>query len=407
MRQGMLTITDLRAHVETGRVDTVLVATIDGEGHLQGKRCAARYFLDEIVDHPANVDERPAINTLRMLPWQLRSAVVLCEAGNRRVAPRQVLRRQIERLTQRGLKALLGAELEFQVFDEDYQTAWQAGYRGLSPGNRHAGDESLLATSQAEPLLGRIRAEMNNAGMYVESAHGGHAPGQHRVDFRADDILTACDNFALFRSGALEIAAQEGKSITFMAKFDEHRGNACRLQIGLRTMTGGAVASGDDGHGLSATMRHFLAGQQACLREFSYLFAPNINSYKRFATMVSTVGWSRDAADSALRVIGSGDALRIENCVPGSDVNPYLAAAGMIAAGLYGIEQRLELDSTANDVIPRTLRDAADLFAASEAARSAFGDEMVTAGVQSAWSQLADNDLAVTDWERYRGFERG
>jgi glutamine synthetase len=447
----MLTLTDLRAHAETGVIDTVLVAAADIQGRLQGKRCAVRYFLDEVVEHatpagehllaaavePAILDGaaissldlgyddfalRPDIDTLRLTPWQPGSAMVLCdlEHHHNNVAdrsPRQVLRRQLDRLANFGLRADIGTELEFLVFDESYDAAWHAGYRDLTPVSRYIADYSLLATARVEPLLRRIRNDLNGAGMCIDSARGQYAPGQQLVTFRVDDALAACDNHTIFRTAAKEIAALENKSITFMAKFDEHEGNSCRLHISLRTTAGGAVLAGDDEDGFSATMRHFLAGQLACLRELTYLFAPNINSYKRFVsdTLAPTaVAWSRDNRTCALRVVGRADRLRIETRVPGADVNPYLAVAALIAAGLHGIENRLEAEPafTGNaygagvPTLPRTLRDAADLFGASAVARNAFGDDMVAHYLSAAWAELGVFDAVVTDWERNRGFER-
>jgi glutamine synthetase len=446
----MLTLTDLRAHAETGALDTVLVAIPDVQGRLQGIRCAARYFLDEVVEHatdagahllsaavePAALDGagissldlgyddfvlRPDLDTLRVTPWQPGTALVLSDVEHDHSSadrsPRQVLRRQLDRLGALGLRVALGAELEFLVFDDSYDAAWRAGYRALSPVNRYTGDYSLLATARVEPLLRRIRNDLNGAGMCIDSARGQHAPGQQQVTFRGEDALVACDNHVIFRTGAKEIAVQEGKSLTFMAKFDEHDGNSCRLQIGVHTAAGGAVLAGDGEDGFSATMRHFLAGQLACLREFTYLFAPNINSYKRFVSdrMAPTaVAWSRDNRTCALRVVGHGDRLRLETRVPGADANPYLAAAALIAAGLHGIEHRLELEPArsgnaygpATPTLPRTLRDAADLFGASMIARDAFGDATVTHYLNAAWAELGAYDATVTDWERHRGFER-
>lgn len=450
MRPGMLTLTDLRAHAETGVIDTVLAVAADVQGRLQGKRCAVRYFLDEVVEHATPAGEhllatavepplldgaaissldlgydditlRPDLATLRVTPWQPGSALVICDLEHDQTladrSPRQVLRRQLDRLANLGLRADIGTELEFLVFDDTYDAAWFAGYRGLTPVSRYTADYSLLATARAEPLLRRIRNDLNGAGMYIDSARGQYAPGQQMVTFRVDDALAACDNHSIFRTAAKEIAAQEDKSLTFMAKFDEHEGNSCRLHIGLHTLAGGAVLAGDGEDGFSATMRHFLAGQLACLREFTYLFAPNINSYKRFVsdTLAPTaVTWSRDNRTCALRVLGRADRLRLETRVPGADVNPYLAVAALIAAGLHGIENRLELEPafTSNaygapvPILPRTLRDAADLFGASTIARHAFGDAMVDHYLNAAWAELGVFDSVVTDWERNRGFER-
>jgi glutamine synthetase len=446
-----LTIERLRVLVDEGRVDTVLVAMTDMQGRLQGKRCAARYFLNEVVPHATEacnyllaVDVemntvagyrmsswergygdfvlRPDLSTLRLLPWHERTALVLADiewvtGGDVPASPRQVLRRQLDRLAERGLTAYVGTELEFIVFDDSFEAAWQAGYRELTPANQYNVDYSLLGTGRLEPLLRRIRNDMTGAGMYVESAKGECNPGQHEIAFRYADALTTCDNHSIYKTGAKEIAAQQGRSLTFMAKYNEREGNSCHIHISLRSISGDPVLAGDGEHGFSQLMRHFLAGQLACLREFTYFFAPNVNSYKRFAAgsfAPTAVAWGLDNRTCALRVVGHGDSLRVENRVPGGDVNPYLAVAALVAAGLYGIEHELEPEElfvgnayeSDKPTVPSTLRDAADLLAASELARKAFGADVVEHYLNAARVEIAAFDAAVTDWERIRGFER-
>ncbi|WP_228832390.1 glutamine synthetase family protein [Nocardia brasiliensis] len=453
MRSGMLSLTQLREQVEAGRIDTVLVAMTDMQGRLQGKRCAARYFLDEVVEHATeacnyllavDVDMttvagysmsswdtgygdfvlRPDLNTLRSVPWWPGTALVLCDVEQVEpagkpvpVSPRQVLRAQLARLAEHGLRAFVGTELEFLVFDDSYEAAWSAGYRELRPANQYNVDYSLLGTARLEPLLRRIRTEMDGAGMYCESAKGECNPGQHEITFRYDDALTTCDNHSIYKTGAKEIAAQEGRSLTFMAKYNEREGNSCHIHISLRGESDEAVLAGDEPGGWSPLMRHFVAGQLDCLREFTYLLAPNINSYKRFVSgsfAPTAVAWGRDNRTCALRVVGHGPSLRLENRVPGGDVNPYLAVAAAIAAGLHGIEQRLPLEPefqgnayrSDRPRVPRTLREAAQLFGDSKVARTAFGDDVVEHYRNAAQVELDAFDAAVTDWERIRGFER-
>jgi glutamine synthetase len=449
---GMLTLDRLRGLVEAGEVDTVLLAVTDMQGRLQGKRCGAEYFLDEVVPHAAEacnyllaVDVemntvggyrmsswergygdfvlRPDFATLRRVPWHAGTALVLADiewldGAPVAVSPRQVLRRQLDRLAERGLAAFVGTELEFIVFDDTYESAWQRGYRGLTPANQYNVDYSMLGTGRIEPLLRDIRNGMSGAGLYVESAKGECNPGQHEIAFRYADALTTCDNHSIYKTGAKEIAAAHGKSLTFMAKYNEREGNSCHIHISLRGTDGDAVLAGTGAHGLSALMERFLAGQLACLRELTYFHAPNINSYKRFVAgsfAPTTVAWGFDNRTCALRVVGHGDSLRVENRVPGGDVNPYLAVAALIAAGLHGIDNELPLepelvgnayDHTDRPTVPTTLRDAANLLAESKMARAAFGDEVVDHYLNNAQVELAAYDAAVTDWEFFRGFER-
>ncbi|WP_246351546.1 glutamine synthetase family protein [Nocardia barduliensis] len=453
MRSGMLSVAQLRDRVDTGEIDTVLVAMTDMQGRLQGKRCAARYFLDEVVAHATeacgyllavdvdmttvdgyalsswatgygDVVLRPDLRTLRTAPWWPGTALVLCDVEHVvpegravPVSPRQVLRGQLDRLTERGLRAFVGTELEFLVFDDSYEAAWNAGYRGLTPANQYNVDYSMLGTGRVEPLLRRIRKEMDGAGMYVESAKGECNPGQHEIAFRYDEALITCDNHSIYKTGAKEIAAQEGRSLTFMAKYNEREGNSCHIHLSLRGDAGEPVFAGDGADGMSALMRHFIAGQLDCLREFTYLLAPNINSYKRFVAgsfAPTAIAWGRDNRTCAIRVVGEGHALRFENRVPGGDVNPYLAVAALIAAGLHGIDRRLPLEPefhgnayhSERPRVPHTLREAAQLFEDSTVARAAFGDDVVRHYRNAARVELDAYDAAVTDWERIRGFER-
>ncbi len=275
------------------------------------------------------------------------------------------------------------------VFQDSYEEAWDAAYRGLTPANQYNADYSVLGTARVEPLLRRIRLEMDAAGMTVESAKGERNLGQHEIAFRYDEALTTCDQHAIYKTGAKEIAAQEGSALTFMAKYDEREGNSCHIHLSLRDTAGHPVLADDSApYGMSATMRQFLAGQLAAMRELTLLYAPNINSYKRFrpgSFAPTAVAWGPDNRSCALRVIGRGAGHRLENRLPGGDVNLYLAVAGMIAAGLHGVDQALELpqpvtgNAYASDAerVPATLREAADLWRGSTLARAAFGDEVV------------------------------
>ncbi|MFJ4835516.1 glutamine synthetase family protein [Streptomyces sp. NPDC088747] len=450
-RTPPLTVEELRDLVAGGEIDTVVLAFPDMQGRLQGKRFAARFFLDEVLEHGTEgcnyllaVDTEmntvdgyemsswdrgygdfamhPDLSTLRRVPWNEGTALVVADLawndGSPVVAaPRQILRRQLDRLAELGLTAQVGTELEFIVFKDTYEQAWDAGYKGLTPANQYNIDYSVLGTGRIEPLLRRVRNEMQAAGLTVESAKGECNPGQHEIVFKYDEALVTCDQHAVYKTGAKEIASQEGVSLTFMAKYNEREGNSCHIHLSLTDKDGTNVMAGDGPGGMSDVMRHFLAGQLAALRDFSLLYAPNINSYKRFqpgSFAPTAVAWGQDNRTCALRVVGHGRSMRFENRLPGGDVNPHLAVAGLVAAGLYGIEKKLELPDacTGNaytagyDHVPTTLREAAELWENSPVARAAFGDEVVAHYRNMARVELDAFDAVVTDWELRRSFER-
>ncbi|SDR55042.1 glutamine synthetase [Streptomyces sp. KS_16] len=451
-RTPPLSVEELRVLVDAGEIDTVVLAFTDMQGRLQGKRFAARYFLDTVLDHGTegcnyllavdvdlNTVEGYAMSswergygdfamhgdpgTLRRTPWNPGTALITADlAWHDRspvaASPRQILRRQLDRLAERGWSAYAGTELEFMLFKDSYEDAWSRGYREMNPANQWNGDYSVLGTGRVEPVLRRIRNEMGAAGMTVESAKGKCNLGQHEIVFVYDEALTTCDQHAIYKTGAKEIAAQEGMSLTFMAKYDEREGNSCHIHLSLQDEDGRPVLADDDGpYGMSKTMQHFLAGQVAAMRDFTLLYAPNINSYKRFrpgSFAPTAVAWGPDNRTCALRVVGHGRAHRLENRLPGGDVNPYLAVAGMVAAGLYGIEHELELpEATTGNAytgdaahVPTTLREAAELWERSPIARAAFGDEVVDHYRHMARVEQDAYDAAVTDWERFRSFER-
>ncbi len=448
---GLLTLHELRARVEDGSVDTVVVAATDMQGRLQGKRCGARYFLEEVVPHATeacsylltvDVDMEttegyamsswesgygdlvmaPDLATLRMVPWQPGTALVLCDVqweddSPVPASPRQVLARQVERLAERGWTPFVGTELEFIVFRDSYEQAWSKGYNGLEPANQYNVDYSVLGTSRIEPLLRSIRNGMTGAGLYVESAKGECNPGQHEIVFRYDQAITTCDNHVIYKTGAKEIAAEQGCSLTFMAKYNQREGSSCHVHLSLVDNEGRPVFAGDGRAGMSPLMESFLAGQLACLPELTMLLAPNINSYKRFAKKSfapTAVAWGQDNRTCALRVVGHGHSLRFENRVPGADVNPYLAVAALIAAGLHGVDEQLPLEDAVRGnayeagkrQVPATLREARALFEASTVAAEALGKDVVEHYCNAARIEIEAHESAVTDWERRRGFER-
>jgi glutamine synthetase len=449
---GNLTLERLTALTARGEIDTVVVAFTDMQGRLVGKRVSARLFVEEVAAHGAEccnyllaVDVEmntvggysmsswetgygdmamiPDLDTLRVAPWLPGTAIVTADLhwlDERSVeqSPRRILARQIERLAQRGLVPYVGTELEFIVFDDGYRDAWKRGYRDLTPASDYNVDYALHASTRMEPLLRDIRVSMDGAGMYCEGVKGECNLGQQEIAFRYTDALATCDNHSVYKNGAKEIADAHGKSITFMAKFNEREGNSCHIHLSLRGIDGDFVfADAGAADGMSAMFRHFVAGQLATLRELTLFLAPNINSYKRFADgsfAPTAVAWGFDNRTCSVRVVGHGPSMRMENRVPGGDVNQYLAVAALIAGGLHGIDQELELgeplagnayESDA-DRVPSTLRDAAALFGASSVAREAFGDEVVEHYLNAARVEQSAFDAAVTDWERVRGFER-
>jgi glutamine synthetase len=364
----------------------------------------------------------PDLSTLRRVPWQPGTAMLLADLswldGTPVVAsPRQILRHQLARLAERGLYAFVGTELEFVVYKGSYEEAWRRGYRDLQPANLYNVDYSLLGTGRVEPLLRRIRTEMAGAGLRPESAKGECNLGQHEIAFRYDEALATSDNHAIYKLGAKEIAAQDGMALTFMAKPNQREGNSCHIHFSLRDAAGSPVMTGSDG-GLSEMGERVVAGLLASLRELTLLYAPNINSYKRYqpGTFAPTaVRWGVDNRTCALRLVGHGSSLRVENRVPGGDVNPYLAIAGMVAAALHGMDNGLPLEAPlggnayADEAavrVPTTLRDALMLWQGSDLAAGAFGSEVVEHYANYARVELAAFDAAVTDWEMFRGFER-
>jgi glutamine synthetase len=442
-----LGVEELKRAVSDGTVDTVLLVIADMQGRLQGKRLTGRHFVEEVLTHDAeacnyllavdvemNTVEgyamsswergygdfvmRPDLETLR--PVARHEATALCMAdatwadGSDVVAsPRQILRRQLERLAQRGWQAQAATELEFIVFRDSYEAAWRKGYRDLEPANLYNVDYSMLGTARVEPLIRRIRNSMAAARMAVETSKGECNLGQHEINFRYGPALQTADDHVIYKSAAKEIAAQESMAITYMAKWDEREGNSCHIHLSLAREDGAPVFAQD-----GALFERFLAGQLACLRELTLLFAPNVNSYKRFAAgswAPTTLAWGRDNRTCGFRIVGHGSALRTETRIPGADANPYLAFAAVIAAGLDGIERSLELPPALEgnayesdaERFPSSLREAILALELGTMAREALGDQVVDHYLNYAHTEQALFDKVVTDWERMRLFERG
>ncbi|MEO7132318.1 MAG: glutamine synthetase family protein [Dermatophilaceae bacterium] len=448
-----LTLDQLRSDIEEGVVDTVVVAFTDMQGRLQGKRLHGHFFLDHVLEQgtegcnyllTADVEMNTVdgyamsswergygdmffdldLSTLRRTPGAPHSATIQCDltwldgSGPVAQSPRAILKAQVARAAELGLVGYCGTELEFIIFEDSYDAAWDRGYTGMTPANRYNVDYSILGGDRVEPLLREIRNEMYAAGVIVEAAKGECNLGQHEISFLYDEAVRTCDNHVIYRNAAKEIAARRGQSLTFMAKYDEREGSSCHIHLSLRDRNGTPVfVDADRDHGRSEMFDHFMAGVLATMRDFTYFYAPNINSYKRFqpgSFAPTTVAWGHDNRTCALRVVGHGAGLRVENRVGGGDVNPYLAVAAMLAGGLHGIEEKLELEpslegnayTSGKPHVPVTLREARDLLDSSDLARRLLGDDVVDHYVKAADVEVTAFDAAVTDWERRRGFER-
>ncbi len=447
----LLDLEHLKQLIGSGAVDTVVIAFTDMQGRLQGKRLHASYFLDFVLDHGVegcnyllgvDVDMNTVggyamtswdkgygdmefvldYDTIRLLPHVPATAMIQCDlvASDHspvEPSPRTILKKQLKRAADLGYVALAGTELEFILFEDTYESAWNAGYQGLTPSNQYNVDYSILGTTRVEPLLRDIRNSMHAAGMRVEGAKGECNLGQQEIGFLYDEALVSADNHAVYKNSAKEIAAAHGKSLTFMAKFNEREGNSCHIHLSLRGAAGETVFWDEESDNRSVLYDQFVAGLLATMADFTLLYAPNVNSYKRFAAgsfAPTAVAWGLDNRTCAVRLVGRGASARMENRLPGGDVNPYLALAAMLAGGLHGIENELELEpelvGNAYDSdkprVPQTLRDARDAFAQSAVVRKVLGDEVVDHYTNMADVELASFGAAITDWELRRSFER-
>ena len=448
-----LSVDQLRKDITDKKIDTVVVAMTDMQGRLVGKRLDANYFLSDVLKHgtegcnyllAVDVDMNtvpgyemsswekgysdlamvPDTATLRYIPWQDGAALLLADVAwldhsDVVASPRQILRKQIKDLADAGMKAMVGTELEFIVYNNTYEQAWSKGYKDLTPANQYNVDYSILGGSRIEPLLRAIRLGMSGAGMNVESVKGECNFGQHEIAFKYADALTTCDNHVIYKNGAKEIAAQTGYALTFMAKPNLREGNSCHIHLSFRGLKDELVMTDDKDkeHGLSDVGRSFIAGQLKYLRELALLYAPNINSYKRYVPgsfAPTAIRWGRDNRTCALRLVGHGQSLRLENRAPGGDVNPYLAVSAAIAAGLAGINEKLKLEpaytTNAYDSdsprVPASMLEAQQLWANSSFVKSVFGKEVQDHYTNMAQVELDAYGKAVTDWELFRNFER-
>jgi glutamine synthetase len=444
----MLTVADLRADVESGAVDTVIAAFTDMQGRLMGKRLDAEFFLEELdAGHEVegcnyllalememdpvpgyalaswergygDFGLQPDLGTLRRIPWHDATALVLCDVqwhDGSPVAPspRQVLKAQVEKARDFGFEAMFGSELEFFLFRESFEEAYAKHYRGLTPSVPYILDYHILASGYDEPFLRAVRKGMKVAGMKVESSKGEAWPGQHEINFRYADALKTADDHVVYKTGVKELAHQCGMSVTFMAKPDHTWvGSSCHIHSSL-WQDGANVFAGE-----SDLFKRYLAGQIALASELAIFFAPAINSYKRFAAgswAPTTLAWGNDNRTCGFRIVGHGASLRPETRIPGADANPYLAFAALLASGLHGIEQGLELgpafegNAYESDVerFPHTLRGAIARLEQGSVARRLLGDEVVDHYLNYARTEQRLFDETVTCYERERMFERG
>ena len=444
----MLGYEELQELVATGEIDTVVVAFTDMQGRLMGKRLHAEFFVEEreaghgiegcnyllaleMEMDPVpgyalasweqgygDFDVRPDLGTLRRVPWLPGTALVLGDVYWHdglpvQPSPRQVLKAQVGRAAALGLTPMVGSELEFYLLKQTYAEAHAQGYQGLTPSVPYILDYHILGTTYDEAFIRQIRNGMHAAGLKVETSKGEAWPGQHEINFRFADALTMADNHVVYKNGAKEIAFLNGCSITFMAKpFEDWIGNSCHIHSSL--WRDGEPSFRDD----ETLFSRWLAGQIACFRELAVFLAPTINSYKRFAAgswAPTTLAWGNDNRTCGFRVVGHGAARRAETRIPGGDANPYLAFAAVIAAGLHGIEQELELppglegNAYESDAerFPSTMREAIAALEDGTMARAALGDEVVDHYLNYARTEQRLYDTFVTDWERSRYFERG
>ncbi|HUE07891.1 MAG TPA: glutamine synthetase family protein [Acidimicrobiales bacterium] len=443
------------AGIADGSIDTVVIAFPDMHGRPVGKRVTADYFASHAAEHGIECCEyllavdvdmtplpgyrfaswdtgygdvvcHPDFSTARRIPWLDGTAWVIADLSDGsgapvEVSPRQILRRQLERAAERGLRVLAATELEFYLFRDSYEEAAAKGWRGLEPHTSTIEDYQLLQTSREEYILRRIRNEMIGAGIPVEFSKGEAGRGQHEVNVTFDEALTAADRHLVFKNGIKEIAAQEGRAATFMAKWTmEDTGSSCHVHTSLWDVESGEPLMADATHatGLSVVGRQFLAGQLTAARELAWCAAPTVNSYRRYVPgswAPTAVVWGEDNRTCGFRVVGSGAGRRVESRIPGADVNPYLVLAASVAAGLYGIDHELELGPAyprnayeATDVprIPSTLIEAIDELRGSKVAVEAFGADVHHHLLNTAVQEWEASNRHVTDWELARYFER-
>jgi glutamine synthetase len=446
------TLQNLTAEIKKGQVDTVIVAFPDVFGRLVGKRFTGRFFLDQVARHGTHAcnylltvdidmepmsgfklanwekgfgdfEMRPDLSTLRLVPWQPGTALVICDFLHHNgkpveEAPRTVLQRQVERVARSKWICQIASELEFYLFNQSYHEAFAAGYRDLTPSSDYRIDYHTMQPARDDALFRSVRNLMLSADVPVENSKGEWGRGQHEINLTYTEPIEMADRHIIFKQGTKEIAAQHGKAISFMAKPSmSEAGNSCHIHTSLWQAGRNVFWDAKQETG-SRLFRQFLGGLMKYSRDLCYFFAPTINAYKRYqsASWAPTkLAWAYDNRTVGFRVVGHGKSFRVENRMPGADANPYLAFAATLAAGLAGIEEKLDCGEVYEGnayvdeklpALPKSLRDAADLLERSKVARAAFGDAVIDFYVHTARLEVQAFDNSVTDWERQRYFER-
>jgi glutamine synthetase len=447
-------LADLQKLIRDGDCDTVLFVFPDMQGRWMGKRVTGNFFLDSAAKHGVEacnylltVDAEmepvqgyslaswekgygdfrlvPDFKTLRLVPWLEKTALVICDLYDQNdrpveIAPRAILKRQVEKAGKSGFTVNMGSELEFYLFKETYESAAQKNYSGLAAAGSYIQDYHILQTTKDEPLIRRIRNGMQGAGVEVEFSKGEWGAGQNEINLRYADALEMADRHAIYKNGAKEIAHMDGSALTFMAKFSTAQADSsCHIHTSLWDRKGMKNLFWDerknDG---SEIFKSFLAGQMALAQEFSCFFAPCVNSYKRYQSgsfAPTKIAWGHDNRTCGFRIVGKKSSFRIENRIPGADANPYLAFAATIAAGLYGVERKLKLpeahmgNAYADETLPQvpmTLKEAIGKLDESQVAQKLFGNDVVKHYLHAAKVEQSHSDRNVTDLELKRGFER-
>ena len=449
-----LTFEDLKAAVDAGEIDTVLTCIVDMQGRLMGKRFHAVHFVDggyeethgcnyllatdlemvTVQGYKATSWEagygdyihKPDLSTLRRVPWLPGTAMVMCDVLEHHTrhevphAPRTILKTQVARARAMGFEPMMATELEFFLFEQSFDQLKDGGYRDLQTLGRHNVDYSIMGTTKEEEVMRAIRNGLYGAGIPVENSKGEAEVGQEELNIRYSDALDTADMHAITKNGCKEIAFQHGRGLTFMAKYATDRaGSSSHIHQSLWSGGEPAFLEPKASHGMSDTMRHYMAGLLTHASDVTYFLAPYVNSYKRFCVGLfapTKAVWSTDNRTAGYRVCGAGtNSIRVECRVGGADLNPYLAMAAQLAAGLDGIERKLELEpECAGDVyqagevreIPKILREAAWRLHGSSMLRAAFGDDVIDHYHHAALWEISEQDRVVTDWEVARGFER-
>ena len=457
---GIIDLAKLRKLIDQEKVETVIVSFPDMYGRLLGKRVSGAFFLSDVAERGINACDYllasdmemtpgasyeftnwekgygdiklvPDWNTLRIASWLLKTALVLCDVTTSdrsqpvTIAPRTILARQVERAKSAGFLPQGATELEMFIFRDSYEQAQEKGFSNLQPFSSYLEDYHILQAAREEPLIGEIRHHLEHSGIPVETSKGEWGAGQHEINIRYSSLLEMGDRTVLFKEICKEIAIRQELSLTFMAKWSEDvAGSSMHIHSSLWNLEDNtSVFAGDESlSGVPVTcspiFRWYLGGLIVHARELALFFAPNINSYKRYqqgSFAPTRIAWAYDNRSVGFRVLGSGNSLRIECRIPGADANPYLALSAILAAGLDGIENRMEppeaVDGDAYSapeaqLLPGNISQAIELFAGSSFVRAAFGDDVVNHYVQFAKQEENAFARTVTDWERARFFER-